>query len=69
MSSVNVDLYLKDELEFEVRSRGGRPQGVVASLRKQIRLLIAAETEVSGFKPKDVALPQRRRCAGRSGRS
>ena len=42
MSSVNVDLYLKDELEFEVRSQGSRPQGDVASLRKQLRELIAA---------------------------
>ena len=42
MSPVNVDLYVKDELEFEVRSRGKKPQGDVASLRKQLRDALAA---------------------------
>ena len=37
ISPVNVDFYLKDELEFEVRSRGSKPQGDVASLREQRR--------------------------------
>ena len=55
MNPVNVDLYVKDELEFEVRSRGDKPQGDVASLRKQLRELIAVGKEASRFKLRDVA--------------
>ena len=50
MSPVNVDLYVKDELEFEVRSRGKKPQGDVASLRKQLRDALAAADGASHVK-------------------
>ena len=55
MSGVNVDLYHKDELEFEIRSRGKKLQGDVASLRKQLRNALAAGDEQSGVKLTDVA--------------
>ena len=37
MKGINPDLFLKHELEFEIKSRSGRPQGDVASLRKRLR--------------------------------
>ena len=52
---VNVDLYFKDELVLEIRSRGKKPQGEVASLRKQLRDVLAAGDEPSGVKLSDVA--------------
>ena len=55
MSGINMDLYVKDELEFDVRSRGKKPQGHVASLRKQLREALAAGEAMSGVSLSDMA--------------
>ena len=55
MNPVNVDLYVKDELEFEVGSRGKKPQGDVISLRRQLRDALAAGDEPSQVKISDVS--------------
>ena len=47
-SSVNVDLFVKDELEWEVRFRGRKPQETVVSLRKQLREALASGEAPSG---------------------
>ena len=54
MSVINPDLFLKHELEFEIKSRGGRPQGDVASLRKQLRDALASGGTTSLVKVTDV---------------
>ena len=45
---------MKHELEFEITSRGGRPQGDVASLRKQLRDDLASGGTTSLVKVTDV---------------
>ena len=50
MSNINLKLFLKDELEFEIRSRSRRLQGDVASLRKQLRDAVAAGVVTSTVK-------------------
>ena len=42
MSVVDPDLFLRDELEFELRARGGNPKGAVTVLRKQLREALSA---------------------------
>ena len=54
MSVINPDLFLKHDLEFEIKSRGGRPQGDVASLRKQLRDALASGGVTSLVKFTDV---------------
>ena len=46
--SVNVDLFVKDELEWEVRFRGRKPQESVVLLRKQLREALASGEAPSG---------------------
>lgn len=47
MVPINVELFRKDELDFEVRSRGGTSQEDVASLRRELREFIASRVRVS----------------------
>ena len=42
MSGVDPDLYLLDELAFELRDRGRNPKGAVTVLRKQLREALSA---------------------------
>lgn len=53
MPSIRVEFLLKDELQFEVKARGAMPQSDVASLRRQLRELMAEEAAVIPFQLRD----------------
>ena len=47
MSVLNPELFLRDELEFELRARGRDPRGTVLVLRRQLREALAAGDSLS----------------------
>ena len=47
MSALNPELFLRDELEFELRARGKDPRGNVQILRRQLREALAAGDALS----------------------
>ena len=53
MSAINPDLFLRDELEFELRSRDKWTLGDVASMRKQLGEALAAGEVPSPVKVSD----------------
>lgn len=58
----HVEFLVKDELEYEVRSRGAKPQDLVATLRKQLRELLGADAPVRPVKVSDLDR-ESQRCA------
>ena len=53
MSGVDPDLFLRDELEFELRARGRNPKGAVTVLRKQLREALSAGDMLSAVDIRD----------------
>ena len=47
MSTLNPELFLREELEFELRARGKEPRGNVPILRRQLREALAAGDALS----------------------
>lgn len=55
MAPIYPEYFVKDELLFEVRRRGAKPQADVASLRGQLRELVSREAELVSVRLSDTA--------------